>query len=505
MKMGYPSILLVTLGIMAIADANPVDSAVSNRVQPEDRVMVCYYGTWAVYRPGKGKFDVEDIDVNICTHVVYGFACLRQGKIAAYDPWNDLYDNYGKGAYLRFTGLKQQNPALKTILAIGGWNEGSSKYSDMAKTKEGRATFIQSCVEFLQEYGFDGLDLDWEYPSQRGGAPEDKVNFGLLLDEMRPVFNKHGLLMTAATSPGKQVIDPAYDMESLARNLDIMNLMAYDYHGAWDNFAHVNTPMYQHHLDVEEPNIWFNVDYTLQYYLSLGFPANKIALGTASYGRCFTLQKAENHEIYDSAPQAGAQGPYTREPGILGYNEICEKFMQQSWTVVRDAETMVPYCFSDRQWCGYDDLDSLTIKINYAIQNDLLGAMIWSIETDDFHGTCHDEAFPLIRHIRRQLLGGGDVTIPTPPTLPPTTTTTRDPSAPTEPPTTTKPSLPTLPPTEVCHREGLNVDPDDCHSFYECHQVGGSWEYYHFQCSAGTVFVEDMQLCDFEDQHPELC
>merc|ERR1711872_911521 len=90
-KMGFPTLVLVLLGALAITDANPLNTTVSTRIEPSDRVMVCYYGTWAVYRPGKGKFDVEDIDVNICTHIVYGFACLKNGKIASYDPWNDLY------------------------------------------------------------------------------------------------------------------------------------------------------------------------------------------------------------------------------------------------------------------------------------------------------------------------------------------------------------------------------------------------------------------------------
>ena len=92
--------------------------------------MVCYYGTWAVYRPGNGKFDVENIDPFLCTHIIYGFTGLgTDNKIKCLDPWNDLYDGGGKGALYRFTGLKRQNPALKALVAIGGWNEGSEGFS----------------------------------------------------------------------------------------------------------------------------------------------------------------------------------------------------------------------------------------------------------------------------------------------------------------------------------------------------------------------------------------
>lgn len=102
--------------------------------------MVCYYGSWAVYRPGDGKFPVEEIDPFLCTHLIYGFAGLgHDNRIRSLDSWNDLKDNYGKGAFLRFTtGLKAKNPKLKTIIAIGGWNEGSMKYSAMAETASSR-------------------------------------------------------------------------------------------------------------------------------------------------------------------------------------------------------------------------------------------------------------------------------------------------------------------------------------------------------------------------------
>lgn len=92
--------------------------------------MVCFFGSWAVYRPGNGKFDVEDIDPNLCTHVIYSFTGLSmQNEIQLLDAWNDVYDNYGKGAMMRFVGLKKLNPNLKALVAIGGWNEGSEKYS----------------------------------------------------------------------------------------------------------------------------------------------------------------------------------------------------------------------------------------------------------------------------------------------------------------------------------------------------------------------------------------
>lgn len=70
------------------------------------------------------------------------------------------------GGYKVAIGLKQKNPALKVLIAIGGWNEGGKKYSQMASSKVSRDRFVASAVAFLQEHKFDGLDLDWEYPGE---------------------------------------------------------------------------------------------------------------------------------------------------------------------------------------------------------------------------------------------------------------------------------------------------------------------------------------------------
>lgn len=235
--------------------------------------VICYYGSWSVYRPGKGKFEVEEIDPFLCSHIVYGFTGLgSDNRIRPLDPYNDLKDNWGKGAIERFTGLKQTNKKLKTLVAIGGWNEGSIKYSNMASNSESRAIFVKSVLEFLDRYGFDGLDMDWgkfslsssfldfatraallisvsisisvEYPASRGGKPEDKRNFVTLLRELKQAFTPKGYLLTAAVSAGKYFADPAYDIPQVSKYLDWIGVMAYDFHGGWEAKTGHNAPLY---------------------------------------------------------------------------------------------------------------------------------------------------------------------------------------------------------------------------------------------------------------------
>ena len=93
----------------------------------EKKHVFCYFGSWSKYRPGDGRFDVEDIDPHLCTHAAFGFAGLDKNtfEIKVLDPYNELEENYGRGAYKRFTNMKIKNPQLKTLISVGGWNEGS--------------------------------------------------------------------------------------------------------------------------------------------------------------------------------------------------------------------------------------------------------------------------------------------------------------------------------------------------------------------------------------------
>lgn len=70
---------------------------------------------------------------------------------------------------------------MKTLLAIGGWNMGSEPFTVMVDTDVSRKDFALFAANFLRERSFDGLDLDWEYPANRGSPAEDKRKFTLLV------------------------------------------------------------------------------------------------------------------------------------------------------------------------------------------------------------------------------------------------------------------------------------------------------------------------------------
>ncbi|KAK0085497.1 hypothetical protein PV325_005030 [Microctonus aethiopoides] len=366
-----------------------------------DKKIVCYFGSWSVYRPGKGQFDINNIDPSLCTHLIYSFVGIKGNNIINLDPWQDLPDNYGKNGFGRFNKLREKNPSLKTIIAIGGWNEGSKNYSEMAKTAKGREEFSTNAVEFVKKYNFNGFDLDWEYPARRGGALEDKKNFIELLKVMRKDFDKYNLTISAAVSATKSSASLSYIISELNKYLDFINIMAYDLHGSWEQQTGINAPLDYAPGDNEE----LNVKAIVQYWLSQGCSKEKLILGMPLYGRSFTLKNAEFHGVGAPTKRPGKKGVYTKELGMLGYNEICEGLKEKLWTVHYDKQRRVPYAYNDLQWVGYDNVESIKEKAELINDLNLGGAMVWSIDTDDFNGVCGDK-YPLLKTLNTVLRNG---------------------------------------------------------------------------------------------------
>lgn len=172
---------------------------------------------------------------------------LENNEVKVLDPWGDLPPNYpggGKNGFGKFNELRKRNPYLKTLVAIGGWNEGSTKYSNMAKNATCREHFAADAANFVIKHGFDGMSLDWEYPAQNGGAPEDVVNYIELLKILRTHFNKNNLILSAAVAPTEDSASKSYNISQMVKYLDYVNLMIYDLHTSDEQKTNLHAPLY---------------------------------------------------------------------------------------------------------------------------------------------------------------------------------------------------------------------------------------------------------------------
>ncbi|XP_050394215.1 chitotriosidase-1 [Patella vulgata] len=361
---------------------------------------VCYVESWARYRPARDRFTPENIDVHLCTHILFAFATLDDTgvRLKADEDGDD------PSMYKRFTDLKKRNPLLKAILSVGGWSMGSALFHKAVETDSSRRTGAQNIVRFLRSHNFDGIDIDWEFPGDRGSPAADRHKYTLYLKAIRNAFDKESkssgkptLLLSAALNPMPSMFDNSYEVPEIARYFDFINLMFYDMHGTWEHVVGHHAPLYP-----SKKGDTINVDYLVNEWIKKGVEKSKIIIGVPFYGRTYTLADASKSNIGDKITGPGVKGPLTGDAGTLSYQEIC-LLMNSGVPVRRLVDQRVPYIVDGTRWTGFDDAKSLTEKMGYIVKHGFGGAMVWSIDQDDFNGICGGETYPLLKAMNRGL------------------------------------------------------------------------------------------------------
>ncbi len=144
-----------------------------------------------------------------------------------------------------------------------------------------------------------------------------------------------------------------------------------------------------------------NQEASINAWIELGAQPEKLVLGLAMYGRTFTLKTKKNTALDAPSKSAGKSGPFTQADGFLSYFEICNLMKREGWTKEWNDEQKIPYAYKEDQWVGFDDPRSIELKCEYAVKRNLAGAMIWSLDLDDFTGSfCSDGKYPLLRSIK---------------------------------------------------------------------------------------------------------
>lgn len=294
--------------------------------------------------------------------------------------------------------LRRRHPGLRLLVSIGGW-DAAPQYSDIALTARSRAHFADSCVRlFLAQQGFDGLDLDWEFPVHGGmnrSRPQDRADATALVRELRQRLDALGrkkdrhYLLTVATPAGTwqqggaYAAGDSYDLRAIVSDVDWLNVMTYDMNTVFSPYSGFNAPLDADPLDPtpQPQRSRDNLSGALRYYESQGVPPQKIMLGVAFYGRGF-----------DGVSPANA-GRYSKYTGVLAetpWKTIESRYLTDpDWVRHWSATAQAPWLYNERQhvFFTYDDPSSLAIKADFARRQDLRGVMIWVLGEDD-PGNC---------------------------------------------------------------------------------------------------------------------
>jgi len=351
----------------------------------QKKEVIGYYPSWK-WRSRDNLVSPVRIPYDKLTVINYAFFYpLPDGSLVGRDTVGDALilrgerDPRGRG-YKPRTGLTDvaHRSGVKVMLSIGGW-EDSKNFPEVASTDAGRAQFAHSCVDQIRTYGFDGIDIDWEYPgyADHRGTPEDKQNFTRLLRVVRDSLQSYGTLtgreypLTAALPASASALTN-YEMDKLAVILDQLNVMTYDFNGPWDPLSGHNAPLYAPQPDdsVRNADAAFNL-----YVHTLNVPAEKVNLGVPFYGQTYT----QCTSLY--APHAGADTVHFSPQGAFYYDivPLLNKFTRK-W----DDRARVPYLIST-EWnmlISYDDEESVGYKAQYVLDHNACGLIIWEITGD---------------------------------------------------------------------------------------------------------------------------
>ncbi|WP_342723735.1 glycoside hydrolase family 18 protein [Bradyrhizobium sp. B097] len=359
-------------------------------------VVAAYVAPWKARAGGP---TIKTIPARELTHLMYAFGtvsseglaeladrCLDAGACDGTSPSSPFGGNFAQLAE-----LKRNNPKLRILISLGGWS-GSKYFSAAAATPISRARFAQSVIEaFLRPYPglFDGVDVDWEYPVSGGREgnlerPEDRHNFTLLIAELRRKLDRFSaseprqleLTIAVSAAPDKIVNLQA---AALARLVDRINLMAYDYH-AGSALAAFNAPLF---ASAGDPNPDLNVDASVKGLIRNGVPPAKVTLGVAFYGRAVADVPPENDGLFQKG--ATASEKWGGSDGIDYRDLVARRPEEQGFRRYWSEAAQVPWLYDAerRVWISYDDPLSIARKARYARAHALAGIMIWDLLADD--------------------------------------------------------------------------------------------------------------------------
>lgn len=317
------------------------------------------------YATSRGLDIMTEADARRLTHINLAFGTLRDGLLNMKGlPHLDQ----------QLPRIRTWNPGLRIVLSVGGWGAGG--FSTMAQTDTGRRAFADSVRKVIDQYGLDGVDIDWEYPCNDAAgidaSPEDRGNFTLLLQSLRDVLGEERIVSIAAGGGRYFVRDT--QMEQVGAICDYVQLMTYDLRSGFERQAGHHTSLYAGEGDTTE----LNTHDVVNMFVEAGVPREKLVIGAAFYSRRWTGVPDVNHGLLQPAASVGEMGG---DYHVLVNSYINRDGFTRRW----DDRAKAPYLYNGNMLFSYDDPESIAHKCAYVKQQGLLGIMYWEHSCDETH------------------------------------------------------------------------------------------------------------------------
>ena len=350
------------------------------------------------------------------------------------------------GAVEGLKALKAKKPSLKIIPSVGGWSL-SWTFSKIFKDPQLRQNFVKSAVLFVSQNGFDGLDIDWEFPGKQGigynyfDPINDQNSLTAVFKELREAFNAAGMQniwLTAAAGADPAVLK---QYNGAAPYMDFLFVMTYDFMGAWGDGGH-HSPLYKSTLvtaaNVIPDQFWANA--AINNAKAAGFTPSKILIGSPIYGRGWAnlAERATPTAIFSKSLGGAAatlDPPSYGEAGNSAWinikKEIDNGYMKEYYDST--AEAAWGEHSNGTTWT-FENVKSLTAKLNYMENNNLAGVFFWDASCDFKDANDPNSLIGTASRFVKNAANTNPTTNPTTPTTDPTTNPTTNPTTPQEKP-----------------------------------------------------------------------
>ncbi len=377
-----------------------------------DTRLVAYYMSYDIYDE---QYFVTDIPGQLLTHLNYGYIDISDNlQCESADEWADTGFAYPgdrqtervRGNFKQLQLLREQYPDLQILMSIGGW-EHSANFSDAALTEESRVRLARSCLAFMREYGFDGIDIDWRYPVVGGTAnetarPEDSANLTLLMADFRGQIeywseqDDRRYLLTMAVS-GSESLYSSVQLNLVQEDVDWFNLMSFGFYGSWSPITSHFAGLYRNPRDPESAEA-YTVDAAVNSFLDAGVPAQKIVLGIPFYAQ--TWRNVRPNDYFGLFQPTDGVPSGTRAGGTLYYQDLEAFLSSPAYVRFFDDEAKAAWMYNaDRRIAiSYENEASILLKMAYVRNMGLGGTVAWELAFDD-------DAHSLLRAAHEGLTG----------------------------------------------------------------------------------------------------